>query len=481
MTKSIASIVSCIILWSSSAAAQVTVTKLMASDGGTGDWFGASVSLDGEYGIVGAPRNSSQTGAAYVFKLDGLNWTEQAKLTPSDAQILRSFGNSVSISGDYALVGKAEGSVKKAYIFKRDGSTWSETAQFTLEEEPIDVHLFGDFAIVGVTSANRPAGRQPFGAAFVYKRDGESWAEQAELTASDGADLDQLGVSVSMSGDYAIVGAFADDIGAKTDQGSAYIFKRDGESWAQQTKLTASDGGRDDFFGSSVSIDGDYAIVGSQLLFGGAGPAAYIFKRNGANWIEQAKLLFSERAADVHIEGDHAIVGVFSDSDSAYIFMRDGEAWEEQTKVNIGDVGLNFAQQFSVSIAGPYAIVGAPGNDGEKGAAYVIHGFSSPTAVEENVSDFPTEFILEQNYPNPFNPSTIIKYALSSPQHIELTIYNQLGQRIKTLAKMRQPAGAYQIEWDGQDQVGKQVASGVYLYRLKAGSYIRIRKMVLLQ
>ena len=114
------------------------------------------------------------------------------------------------------------------------------------------------------------------------------WPEQDKLTASDGAATDQFGLFVSISGDYAIVGSPRDD-DKGTDSGSAYIFKRHGTNWTQEAKLLASDGAADDYFGYSVSISGDYAIVGAygNNDNGGNSGSAYIFYRNegGAdNW-----------------------------------------------------------------------------------------------------------------------------------------------------------------------------------------------------
>jgi len=154
--------------------------------------------------------------------------------------------------------------------------------------------------------------------------------EQAKLVASDGAAWDYFGVSVSISGDYAIVGAYYDgDKG--TNSGSAYIFKRDGTSWPEQAKLTASDGAAWDNFGVSVSISGDYALVGT---YGDYSESAYIFNRDGTSWPEQEKLLASDSAAEdyfgfsVSISSDYVIVGAWKDDDneensgSAYIFEK---------------------------------------------------------------------------------------------------------------------------------------------------------------
>jgi hypothetical protein len=91
----------------------------------------------------------------------------------------------------------------------------------------------------------------------------------------------------------------------------------------------------------------------------------------------------------------------------------------------------------------------------------------------------PNSFILSQNYPNPFNPSTTIKYELSATNLVELTIYNILGRRIKRLVKTSQPAGSYQIKWNGKDELGADVSSGIYYYQLRSGKYLDTKKMLL--
>jgi len=93
----------------------------------------------------------------------------------------------------------------------------------------------------------------------------------------------------------------------------------------------------------------------------------------------------------------------------------------------------------------------------------------------------PKEFALDQNYPNPFNPATTINFALPSPQHVTLTVFNILGQRVKTIVDEDLQAGQYSRTWDGDDHQGHPAASGIYFYRLDAGEFSRSRKMVLLK
>ena len=308
--------------------------KLTPSDGAAYEYFGNSVSIAGDYVIAGA---SGVFGSAYIFKREGASWNEQAKITASDGAADDCFGHSVSISGDYVIVGADwdddNGSESgSAYIFKRDGTLWNEQAKITASDGTSknyfghSVSISGDYVIVSASGV--------FGSAYIFKREGVSWNEQAKITASDGAAYDGFGGSVSISGDYVIVSASGDDSsGYNSNSGSAYIFKRDGTTWSQQAKITASDRTAGDRFGL-VSVSGDHVIVGVQgdNDNGDWSGSAYIFKRNGTSWNEQAKLMASDGAADdrfggsVSISYDHAIAGAQGDNDngdwsgSAYIY-----------------------------------------------------------------------------------------------------------------------------------------------------------------
>ncbi|MFA3783783.1 FlgD immunoglobulin-like domain containing protein [Melioribacteraceae bacterium 4301-Me] len=98
-----------------------------------------------------------------------------------------------------------------------------------------------------------------------------------------------------------------------------------------------------------------------------------------------------------------------------------------------------------------------------------------------NVREVPTSFSMSQNYPNPFNPTTTIKYAIPEKAQVKLTIYNMLGQQIKTLVNTEQDAGFYKVTWDGTNDFGSRVASGIYIYRIEAGKYVSTMKMNLLK
>lgn len=263
--------------------------KLTALDGSGSDLFGTSTSIHGDYAIVGARLDdigmNNDQGSAYIFIRTDTGWTQQAKLIASDGAGADFFGFSVSIHGDYAIVGAnlddvgTNSNQGSAYVFVRSGINWTQQAKLTASDGTANdlfgcsVSICGDYCIVG-------ARNDDFGSAYVFIRSGTSWTQQVRLTASDGSLGDNFGVYVSISGDYAIVGAYFDDIESNQDQGSAYVFIRSGTTWTQEAILTASDGSLSDNFGISVSINGDYVIVGSILDDVGSNVnqgSAYIF------------------------------------------------------------------------------------------------------------------------------------------------------------------------------------------------------------
>ncbi|HFB68104.1 MAG TPA: T9SS type A sorting domain-containing protein, partial [Calditrichae bacterium] len=100
---------------------------------------------------------------------------------------------------------------------------------------------------------------------------------------------------------------------------------------------------------------------------------------------------------------------------------------------------------------------------------------------EGNISLAPAEFALAPNFPNPFNPSTTIRYQLAREVPVRLEIFNIQGQRVRTLVHAVQSAGFYSVEWDGRNDAGQPVASGTYIYRLQAGSFVQTRQMTLMK
>jgi len=331
--------------------------KILASDGAAFDQFGYSVAFSnsGDTAIVGANADDTAGGAAAgsvtVFIRDGAGtWTPQQQLLAPDGAALDGFGNSVALSstGDTAIV----------------GAEFDSTAGAT------------------------PTAATNAGSASVFTRDGAGiWTFQQQLLAPDGATNDNFGNSVTLSstGDTAIVGAGSDDTAAGTNAGSASVFTRDGAgTWTFQQQLLAPDGAASDQFGTSVALasTGDTAIVGA--IFGDSAfrGAAYVFTRDAAGgFIFQQKLLGSVGAVNdrfgisvaLSSSGDTAIVGAEQDdtvggasAGSATVFTRDGAGtWTTQQQLLAPDGAATdlFGSSVSLSSTGNTALVGAQLDD----------------------------------------------------------------------------------------------------------------------
>jgi hypothetical protein len=381
----------------------VQQAKLTASEGVAGDNpnLGEAVALsgDGNTALVGARLadvdGKTNQGAAYVFTRGDDGWSEQAKLVAPDGAAHDNFATSVALSGNTALV--AATAIEKVYVFTRSsGGVWSPQATLTTDISENDdsdfgfsVALEGETAVVGAPAADMGANRSQ-GAAFVFARSGEAWSQQAMLRAGDGREFDNFGFSVAVSGGTLLVGAGGADVGGATAQGAAYVFTRSNGTWQQQAKLTAGDGF--DNFGFSVALSGETALVGAIRANAERG-AAYVFTRSGETWEQQARLIADDGAGQdnfgtsVALSEDSALIGArFADvagraeQSAAYVFTNSDGTWEQQAKLTPDD-GVG-GDQFgtSVALSQDTALVGAPADDGNQGAAYVFQ-FQPDTGV----------------------------------------------------------------------------------------------------
>jgi hypothetical protein len=249
--------------------------NLTASDGYELDSFGYAVSISGERIVISAPNANYNAGAAYVYRLDGASWIEEQKLTDWDKGG-GDFGNSVSISGDRVVVGQdldscthASPDCGSAFVYRYDGASWVEEQKLTASDSAIGDHfgrsvsISGDRLVVGAPLDDCPSGSADCGSAYVYRYDGASWVEEQTLTAPDSAVGDYFGHSVSISGAYLVVGAYADDCpDGSEDCGAAYVYRFDGAIWVFERKLTASNYTVDDSVGFSVSNSADRFVIG---------------------------------------------------------------------------------------------------------------------------------------------------------------------------------------------------------------------------
>ena len=303
--------------------------ELKPSDGVVGDSFGIAVSLSGTRALVGAETSPSNghSGAAYTFVFDGTTWTQEAKLTPIGGQNLQHFGTSVSLAAGRALIGaKADSlSAGSAYVFTLRNGTWRQTARLTDpngiggDQFGDSVSLSGQRALIGAYGV-----ANSMGSAYVYLLNGNTWTLEGTLTASDGVPLDDFGWSVSLSGDRAVIGAPYANVGALGD-GAAYVFVFDGASWTQEAKLSASDPMNSANLGFSVSLSGLSALIAAPDASTGA---AYLFAFDGTTWTQQQKLTPTDGVGNdrfgwsVFLLNTRAVIGARDQAPAgaAYIF-----------------------------------------------------------------------------------------------------------------------------------------------------------------
>ena len=309
--------------------------KLTASDALPDANFGFAVAIDGDTIVVGARYDDQlgdRAGAAYVFVRDGANWTEQQKLTASDGTASHEFGSAVAIDGDTCVIGayRDNSFTGAAYVFVRSGETWSEQEKITALNGN-QHHWFG--ISVGIDNGIIAVGANNAERVYTFTHDGSAWMERQTLFASDAAGGDWFGFSLDIRGDSIVVGAFRNDDDGSSS-GSAYVFKGNGTIWTQQQKLNASDAAAGDEFGYSVAIHEDSVAIGSRSDddAGGESGSAYVFVRNGGTWSEEEKLTADDAAPEdeygysVDISGDSVVVGARSDDDggnlsgSAYVY-----------------------------------------------------------------------------------------------------------------------------------------------------------------
>jgi hypothetical protein len=379
------------------------------------------VALAGDTVVIGAVGDDIgarlDQGSAHVFTREpgGLSWSEGQALvaTSGDAFDYDHVGHSVALDGETIAVGaygtNAGGLLDagRIYTTARGPVPWPETSLIVANDGATSdnfgwsVALDADTAVIGAAFDDVGTNTDQ-GSAYVFVRNGPIWVLQQKLIAGDGAMLDYFGWSVALAGDTAVIGAFADDVGANVDQGSGYVFIRTGSIWTEQGRLNAGDGAAHDHFGRSVALDGDTALIGADQDDVGANGdqgSAYVFSRGGSArdggmWIEEQKLTAGDGAAvdvfgcAVALDGDLALIGAYADDvqenanqGSAYVFVRNSNAaggglWSQQQKLTAGDGAEDDNFGLSVALDGEIALVGAAvagvGGRQAQGAAYIF-------------------------------------------------------------------------------------------------------------
>ena len=356
----------------------------------------------------------------FIFKKKGLVWLlvggiilswagtaaafsfSEFMLTAEDPIESAEFGRSVAMDGGLIVVGAAEGSDEvavgpgSAYVFRRIGNTYIQEAKLVApdgedgDEFGRDVDVKGNVIAVGARFASNDSSERS-GAAYVYKKRDGHWVFDQKVTADDGAPEDNFGRAVALDNNLLVVSARKEDVSVDND-GSVYVFRKKGNFWRQEAKLTASDSTDEARFGQSVAIKGNLIIIGARdaitPLAEKAG-AIYLFQRVRSQWVETAKLSASDGengdqfGFNIDIAGNVIAVGArrsdpfnSKDAGAVYLFGQFGKEWWEIGKLTAsdGEGGDEFGH--SVAMSGDLVAVGARRADiaGKKnqGAVYLF-------------------------------------------------------------------------------------------------------------
>lgn len=321
--------------------AAVPESKLLPIPPAADASFGQTVAIDGNTAVVGAPNEANggdiNVGAAYVFTFDGAAWSQAARLTASDGAAGDLFGTAVAID---------------------DGTI-----------------------VVGARGQDEFAGNA--GAAYVFTGSGSAWSQADKLLPSSMGD-NAFGFTVAVDGDRIAVGAPYTGSGT-TNSGAAYIFDAGGSGWTETTRLATGGGGAvlSDLFGAAISLSGDLLLVGAYL-----DNVVYAYAYNGSTWAAAGTLKgVDTQSGDqfgyaVAVDGNTAVVGAAqndtagNNSGAAYFFERTGANWVQRTKVAPSGNMPGSRLGWSVALDGDRAIVGARNSKGlqdkeESGASYI--------------------------------------------------------------------------------------------------------------
>lgn len=371
-------------------------TRLTEDDPSDEDYYGTSVSLDGDTLAVGALRFNSGIGEVHVYRTEGAGWSEEATLTASDASpsAFSAFGTDVDVDGDTVIVGanlypnETGDNVGAAYVFRRNGTTWSEEAQL-LADDGSAGDGFGDKVAIEGDTAIVSAPQNDGGAVYVFERNGSTWTQTNKFTdAPDG----EFGSDVAISGDTIAIASRGNPYVVGGRPGRVTILRRDNANWSVETTIDETDVPDlvdPDTFAGALTLNGDSLMVATQSFFANTQPGSvHVFERNGTTWTDQARIvaddgeLGDEFGSSLDFDGKTLAVGAprAGDAGTTYVFRRNGNAWSQDAELSPLSASVGSDVGASVAVGGEAVAFGAP-TDSDfdmggftiyPGAAYIV-------------------------------------------------------------------------------------------------------------
>lgn len=457
------------------------IDKIVASDRADYESFGSAVKIYGDYAIVGCYQDDHDvdgendlinSGSAFIFYNNSGDWILQQKLVAPERSEYQSFGVSVDIYGNYAIVG-ANGDrtdeenlnqhdfAGAAYIYYLNGSEWEFLQKIVASDRDADdrfgisVAITENYAVVGATMEDSDENSENIlinsGSCYIFENNANTFSEVKKIVATDRSDYDNFGNAVAIDDESIVVAAYhdAEDENGEnqlTNSGSVYIYKLSGNEWIFDQKITAFERSEHDFFGSSLDIYENKIVVGAYLedddsdeLFpiSDAG-SVYIYQYQSDNWIGIQKVVSSERSMmeyfgySVGLSAEKMVVGALGKSGfqgTAYVFNNNNDIFEFEQIVNSNDL-LGHVDYYgnSVSVWEDLVLVGAPMNDTDEnllheyidaGAAYLFTLSGSEILFGKTK--------IANIYPNPASDMLIVEY---DNEIKEIVMYDVAGKKV---------------------------------------------------
>ncbi len=429
------------------------IQTLVPGGARSNDYFGFSISVSNDYAIIGARGSiDNAPGSAFIFKKINGVWTEVQRLRASDYSLdnFANFGNSVSICDSYAIVGAYNydrynrENVGAAYIFENKRGTWREVQRIVSNTDYPNTH-FGNsvaisaagYAIIGEPAASE-LDRRYQGAVSIYFMSMGTWRRGKSTFGQNGDFQASIGNSVAISGNYAIAGAYMQDVLSLNplidheDAGVSYIFNCRPLWRVLFSSLKVVTWKNTLIF--TWSTTREFNNYGFEI----EATKTSLETRNNGKFLVSPKPIW-EKIGFVKGNGN-----TNSRKSYTYLGFIGGSGYKNfRIKQISTDENIHYSDIVSVS---------KPENN--------------PSGVTK----------LFPNYPNPFNPSTQISFSLAETSQVNVSIYNALGQKVAELVNGNMSAGTHKVEFDGS-----KLSSGFYVYRLETPNYSKTMKMLLVK
>ena len=448
--------------------------KLSPTDPVSPMQFGYSVALTDSFAVITAPYAGNNM---YLYKYENPQWNFKTKISPTGSNI----GQKLAVSDNYLFAG----GMMKAYIFKKENDStlvmqkeinWADHNYIYFRNMTIN----DDYAVLSTDG----------GKVYVYVRNNDTWNLAYQVTGDEN-NTNVFGHSLSLDNNLLCVGDYA----YNNNDGTVKVVYLSNTGYQAKGDIYSFHPYYGTRFGYSISVSGDYLVVGAPIADSFKG-RVFVYKK-----ISNGFFTYYSEISDANSDQLGHKVKLFYNHIAAKSGYRDCSIykfsngnWNFVEKLNLGhDISMGL---HSFDVSNNSLIVGTPNDPTvgtQIGAVYIYRDSlssqqqSTITSIKAQ-EELPSEFSLAQNHPNPFNPTTKINYALPVTSKVKVSIYDITGRLIKTFKAEEQSAGYHRFEWNSTNSNGIRVASGVYIYRMEAipleeghQPFMQTKKMILLR